>query len=1553
GSYGDTFASDKGVYTAWVASSNAFKVTDSQYTITMQETSSTAYERVAKVTNLPLSIANTLGPLDTDDKRADYWQFSTVGGNAVGNGDTLMWIRHAGVRNIDTQSWDYIDVKISLRSHDNGASGNNTIAIKKDVRTSVEVYNMQEAFLQWDFYYAGTNTKYVYKSNITFSDIDVDQYLGVRSSDVEKVFADKDTRLKYNELSTSGDVKYRMFAGTVVTSDANEEDAIGYLVDTDSLRMVFGRASGAGHAHFGYYKYSMIPHDDTPPTISKEVTDPDEEGVVSNTLSNKSEHYRYRLETTVPSGMYKGFTEFNITDEIDSCLIIDKVRVDHQSGACEVSEWTKEGGADTAGSDKWFDISVSAGNKVTVSAKKASLDINDNTVFYGGANRESRSVSVTVYVHIDPALSIAQLAAHDHVISQDQLHFENKAAVNVGGTPRPSNVVNTYAPIPRPPSPPSKRVSDPDENDVVSNALKTPAEPFTYKVTQQIPDAYADKSFYTAFRFEDQIDTCLKIEGVAITQSGKGDRTDQFDITVNGNKVVAAAKASLLRSEDFCGGDVRGDTEFTMNVTVRIDPDKPAEMKTHGHYNAAGDLLTFINRASTVFNSGLGTYEQESNDVTTRVALPKKDVTDSDEQKVAADRIINANEMFTYRVRQAILGGMDGVARKYASFTLTDELDSCVNLVSAKVVLDDNTDVSGQFDIAVSGRNVTASAKAPALGSAPFYGGAGGTAYTLLIEAALDQTKTVAELRAHGHYSPAEDEMTFPNKGYAIIDGSPMTSNEVLTKVGVPDLAVTKSVQRYENQVADRVRYTVSVKHTAKSTSDATSVVVRDVSLPDGFAVDIASAKISGIATANKSFAQIGEGFEFRTDCIKLNETAVITFDAVPSKAQNGQIIDNTVTVNAYSMTEEKSASASVYINSPKLDLIKTTHKAEYKVGDTISYSLTLAQVNPGTFMRDVIISDSLTQGGITLLPGSIQVLSETGNVITHLCDITVSGNAFTVIPHLNMGYEDKVIPPKEKGIAPYTSVEVAKKLTVTYDVAVSGHELSGFSVRNTAVSPSRPNTNGDVIKDDRGIPSGGDVEEKNTPIVGAKLNIEKSSDKDIYGIYDTAKYTLKVTQMREDYAARNVVIRDSFETTLASIKDGSVKVTLNKKDITSGCAITASGGALEIATGKDLAWGDTILVTYGVTFDPSAAGQAVTNVCIARADNADEARDENTVGVEPGEAELKIVKTSDKQVCKAGETAKYTLDVSCISSAPAIGVTIKDALDTTGASIVSGSVKVLFHDKDITSGCAVNVSGQAVTIETGKALTKGESITVTYDVLIESFELAGKEMKNIAVASSSNSEDAKDENTVRVELPKAALNIVKTSDKEEYAAGETAKYTVEVTCISSAPALLVKISDKLGTTGASISGSSIRVYLGEEDITSECAIKSSGQDIEAETGKNLNEGETISLKYDVEVNEGFTGDEVKNTASAEAGNADDVSADNTVKISEQSEQDEIASEPGITEDIPDEDASPKDDTPKTGDSPMLPALILIIAISLAGMVIGRLYIRGKAGLRK
>ena len=129
------------------------------------------------------------------------------------------------------------------------------------------------------------------------------------------------------------------------------------------------------------------------------------------------------------------------------------------------------------------------------------------------------------------------------------------------------------------------------------------------------------------------------------------------------------------------------------------------------------------------------------------------------------------------------------------------------------------------------------------------------------------------------------------------------------------------------------------------------------------------------------------------------------------------------------------------------------------------------------------------------------------------------------------------------------------------------------------------------------------------------------------------------------------------------------------------------------------------------------------------------------------------------------GEPIQYTLETKTVSEAAARDVVIKDTLQTKGATLVKDSIRVKGPDgKDRTKHCKIKAKKTGFYIETGLDLKKDQVITVTYTVKA-SKDLAGKKLKNLAIASASNTPDStgtgiaalltsKDKTTVTVETP-------------------------------------------------------------------------------------------------------------------------------------------------------------------------------------------------------
>ena len=449
---------------------------------------------------------------------------------------------------------------------------------------------------------------------------------------------------------------------------------------------------------------------------------------------------------------------------------------------------------------------------------------------------------------------------------------------------------------------------------------------------------------------------------------------------------------------------------------------------------------------------------------------------------------------------------------------------------------------------------------------------------------------------------------------------------------------------------------------------------------------------------------------------------------------------------------------AQVYINSPKVDVVKKAPQTKYKVGDTVGYKVTITNRNPGTFMRDIVLKDLVKTKGLEIKEGSVAVMVGGKNVTSDL-DVTYEddGTGFTIKTPFNLKNSD--IPCI--GIAPYKDMNHwTDKISVTYDATITDEAALESDLENVFSAPSTPNTNGDVIKDDPLIPSGGGEDIEDVKLKAPALEITKKSDKQNYKVGETGKYTLVVKQTKENLTAKNVVITDEFVQNEGMAYDAdSIIVKLNKDDITKNCKINVDGNKFKIETGKNITDEDKIEVTYNVSF--SQAGE-YTNTAISTSDNTNEDHANNVVTVTKEQAKINVVKTSDKSEYKKGETGKYTLKVTTPDQL-VTNVVINDQFEKTGMSI--SNIVVTLNGEDITDQCGIEANDTGFKIETGKDITSADTLNVTYDVTFN--EQIEGDIKNTVTAKGDNTDEASDTNVVtmkKADKPKATTKTTKTS---------------------------------------------------------------------------------------------------------------------------------------------------------------------------------------------
>lgn len=1020
-----------------------------------------------------------------------------------------------------------------------------------------------------------------------------------------------------------------------------------------------------------------------------------------------------------------------------------------------------------------------------------------------------------------------------------------------------------YAMFKPTPNDPTKTVSDNDEKNTDEVMLSNADETFTYKVKQVVPSGYGPGTYFKSFTLEDTLKDCLQVESAKV-KCGSND-SNQFHISTNGTKIKATAKASALNSADFYN------KTYTLEIRAKLKAGITAEeLKPY----IKGEIIEIPNRATVTIDDD----PRSTSEVTVRIwhPSPTKRVSDKDETNVLSNTIPSRLEQFTYDIRQSVPKEMTGLTK----FGFLDQIESCLEIKGVKI-LEDNADVTKSWDIMTKENKVQAFAKNTSTALA-------GKSYIMRIAV---QGKNVpdSQLENHGHYNDKKTALNFKNKGQLLYrignieKDSQANTNQVDTTVRLPvDMILTKDVNRYEHQVDDPIAYTVKVKHDTAD-CDATDIVVQDTDL-ENFDLDLTKAKVSGVTDFN--LEAVSGGWKFTTEKLAKGQEAIIQFEARAKKTLNGTIVTNTATLKCFAMPE-KSDSEEVYINSPKMRIEKKSDRNQYKVGDTIDYELEVTQVNKGCFMRDVIFTDTMQMDGVQLMLGTIIVLDKNGKILTNSMDITIKEDSFTIETGRNFSDQTETMPPKEQGKAGYKDLSLMGYIKICYSAKIASHELAGSMVVNKAETPSRPNTNGDAIKDDPDIPSGGAETEHMVPVVGAELRITKSSDKHSYAVGETGHYTVKTEQIREDYKAENVIIQDQFQLEGMKIRQDSLRVQHERTDITDRCKIDITDNSYVVETNMDLPYNESITVTYDVQFtSPTLQDKEVRNAAVVDADNAERKETDNVVEIGDAPVSLEIIKTSEKKEYLPGENIQYQLDITSTGMKPAENVVIRDKILTPGVTLQADTFRVLDYAKeDITSKCEIKIEGNSFAIQTKQRLEPKKHMTVTYQAIADK-SLAGKQVENFAVTSADNAVEKNAEHIVTIVDASGSLQIEKRTDKEMYALGEPIEYTLIITSKGPYKAKSIVIQDTLKTKGMKLDTDSIKIKDPDgQDITKACKIETSAYGFTIHTEKDLDVGKQFLVTYRAFAEESLIGKKLDNTAIATPDNGPPAQTDHRVTI--------------------------------------------------------------------
>ena len=264
------------------------------------------------------------------------------------------------------------------------------------------------------------------------------------------------------------------------------------------------------------------------------------------------------------------------------------------------------------------------------------------------------------------------------------------------------------------------------------------------------------------------------------------------------------------------------------------------------------------------------------------------------------------------------------------------------------------------------------------------------------------------------------------------------------------------------------------------------------------------------------------------------------------------------------------------------------------------------------------------------------------------------------------------------------------------------------------------------------------------TKLAKPGLSIEKSSDKHAYEAGETGLYTLTVSQTEEGMTAENVVVKDLLDDGAAgSIVEGSVKAAKgdDEPEVVEPAYLRDDEDRIvgfEFVSGVDLAYGETMTLTYEVAMEKP--GATIANTATTWADNVDEVEADNEVEIaaedaevptkpdEPDEPVVTLEKSVDKDEVPVGESAAYLVRAT-VEGAGITDVVISDNSLPEGMPIDAESIEVLIGDEpDEALEPTTEDNGFSVAID---ELPEGSVVEVAYSARVEDEALAGTDVVN------------------------------------------------------------------------------------------------------------------------------------------------------------------------------------------------------------------------------
>lgn len=923
---------------------------------------------------------------------------------------------------------------------------------------------------------------------------------------------------------------------------------------------------------------------------------------------------------------------------------------------------------------------------------------------------------------------------------------------------------------------PEKRVGETDSTWEQAVAA-TKDQPFAVrqgKEFQYLIQAEVTPNKLRSFVVQDTLEECLRIEDaskVSITNDVGQDVTDQFDISVDGQKITCSAKTESLQDEAFTDNQT-----YTFILKVQLRPE--SEMNVSKYIADDGYTILIPNHASMSYErmSGKGDTMDTDTVWVKSVIPPELEVTknvSAYEWKVG-DTV--DYEITVSQTKQDV---------RAVNVVITDEIPACLQLLE------------GQYTAETSGG--AANCTLTRLGDNGWKAECPSLRYgeKITVRFKCQALETSNGMEWENIVSATADNLIDPATGE-------QESRKDMAEVwpNSPRLEINKTADKYEWQTGEQVAYRIVVNNVSAGTI-AKNVNVTDIGLPQGLVLagGADSVEVLGVQqkinypVPDKKTGQAYEtrqvetrldadqnGFAFYCSYLPYSIPVTIIFHCIAQDEADGHESVNAASVKA-SNAEERSDDAEVYVNTAVLSIDKSFQNSylaagdgrvenEFRVGEQVNYQVTVNNLQKGSIARNLVISDLSLPEGLALDgdEGAVTVSGVPAVIQDPVAGTDDAGNELN--PE---NYNETIEKPVTCQVARQgtgwivTISDLPYQTPVTVNFRCMAQEsVNGLEVVNTAQAYA---DNAQTVKDTSKVWI-------NSPV----LKIEKNADKPFYKYGDIITYRIVLTQEHTGCVARDVTVNDVIDTQGVRLLKDSVILMDENGNVTDADVQINDDNTFVMNTGKalikdsrysicdndrgglfeqvmynplDCQMQKSMIVEYqAAVIDEALDGQKVHNTAVVNSRENIPASDEEEVEVHS--PILEIVKESDKKEYVSGEKGYYKLTVRQLrEDVTDSNIVIEDAFENKGATLVKDSIFVKKNGVKL-NDIKVEASETGFKIETGTTLSDMDKIEVCYEVVFETESTGSETIVNTAKAKGDSSPETSVQNEVYVKsVPK------------------------------------------------------------------------------------------------------------------------------------------------------------------------------------------------------